>query len=89
MNHAAPPAKPSLKCTGLQVALAGQAVVQGVQLELRPGWTALVGPNGAGKSTLLKALAGLLPLQAGRVEVNGQPLAALPLAQRARTVRCG
>lgn len=85
-NHAAPPAKPSLRCTGLQVALDGQAVVQGVQLELRPGWTALVGPNGAGKSTLLKALAGLLPLQAGQVEVNGQPLAALPLAQRARTV---
>ncbi|MFM8638309.1 MAG: ABC transporter ATP-binding protein, partial [Betaproteobacteria bacterium] len=72
--------------TGLQVALDGQAVVDGVQLELQPGWTALVGPNGAGKSTLLKALAGLLPLQAGRVEVNGQPLEALPRAQRARLV---
>lgn len=77
---------PRLKGTGLQVALDGQAVVDGVQLELQPGWTALVGPNGAGKSTLLKALAGLLPLQAGRVEVNGQPLQALPLAQRARLV---
>ena len=85
-NHATPPANPCLKGTGLQVALDGRAVVQGVQLELHPGWTALVGPNGAGKSTLLKALAGLLPLQAGQVEVNGQPLAALPGAQRARTV---
>jgi iron complex transport system ATP-binding protein len=75
-----------LKGTGLQVALDGQCVVRGVHIELHTGWTALVGPNGAGKSTLLKALAGLLPLQAGRVEVNGQPLAALPLAQRARTV---
>ncbi len=33
------------------------------------GPTALVGPNGAGKSTLLKAIAGLLPLQSGRVEM--------------------
>jgi zinc/manganese transport system ATP-binding protein len=30
--------------------------------------TAVVGPNGAGKSTLLRALAGLHPPQAGRIE---------------------
>jgi molybdate transport system ATP-binding protein len=35
---------------------------------------ALLGPNGSGKSTLLRALAGLLPLTAGRVELNGQVL---------------
>lgn len=33
---------------------------------------ALVGPNGAGKSTLLKAVVGLLPVQAGAVEVHGE-----------------
>jgi molybdate transport system ATP-binding protein len=33
--------------------------------------TALVGPNGAGKTTLLRALAGLLPLRAGRIELDG------------------
>jgi molybdate transport system ATP-binding protein len=32
---------------------------------------AVLGPNGAGKSTLLRALAGLLPLSAGRVELGG------------------
>jgi len=84
--HPRPPPPPRLLAAGLQLALNGRAVVHGVQLELHPGWTALVGPNGAGKSTLLKALAGLLSLQAGRVEVDGEPLAALPLAQRARTV---
>jgi iron complex transport system ATP-binding protein len=56
-----------LRAEGLQVALGGTPVLHGVSLELRPGWTAIVGPNGAGKSTLLRALAGLLPHQAGQV----------------------
>lgn len=34
----------------------------------------LIGSNGVGKSTLLKLLVGLLPLQAGNLEVCGLPL---------------
>ncbi len=32
---------------------------------------AVLGPNGAGKSTLLRALAGLLPIDRGRIVIDG------------------
>lgn len=35
---------------------------------------ALLGPNGAGKSTVLRALAGLLPLSSGRIQLDGEEL---------------
>lgn len=43
-----------------------------VELAVAPGeLVAVLGPNGAGKTSLLRALAGLLPLRAGRVALDG------------------
>ena len=43
-----------------------------VSIEAAPGEiVAVLGPNGAGKSTFLRAVAGLVPLTAGRVELDG------------------
>jgi branched-chain amino acid transport system ATP-binding protein len=39
---------------------------------------AVVGPNGAGKTTLIDAIAGLLPLRAGRVRLDERDLASVP-----------
>lgn len=51
-----------------------RAVIDDLDLELRPGITALLGVNGAGKTTLLSIAAGGLRPSAGAVEVDGENL---------------
>ena len=75
-----------LHASNVVVRLGGSLIVDGATLELRPGeLVALVGPNGAGKTTLIRALAGLLPAE-GRIEIDGNPLAALAPRDRARRI---
>jgi ABC-type polysaccharide/polyol phosphate transport system ATPase subunit len=61
----------------------GPAPVQaldGVTLRIAPGETVgVVGRNGAGKSSTLKVLAGIIPLDSGRVEIDGQIVSLLEL----------
>jgi branched-chain amino acid transport system ATP-binding protein len=58
-------------------------VVHGVDLALRSGQiVALIGANGAGKSTIVKAISGLLPLQAGHIVLEGQPIEYLSTRHR-------
>jgi iron complex transport system ATP-binding protein len=48
--------------------------------------TAVVGPNGSGKSTLVRALLGRLPLERGRITLDGDDVATLSPRERARRV---
>jgi molybdate transport system ATP-binding protein len=57
----------------------------GLDLDLRvaPGEVvALLGPNGAGKTTALRALAGLTPLTAGHIDLDGRPLHTMAVQRR-------
>jgi iron complex transport system ATP-binding protein len=68
----------------LTLRLGGRTVLDDINFALECGrMTAIIGPNGAGKTSLIRALAGLLP---GPVQLDGQPLAALSLVERARRI---
>ncbi len=45
--------------------------------------TCLMGRNGVGKTTLLKCIMGLLPIKTGKIELQGQDIAALKAEKRA------
>lgn len=57
-----------LKATRLSVAYGNRTVLEGVEMEVRPGefWF-LLGANGAGKSSFLRTILGLLPPGTGRL----------------------
>jgi branched-chain amino acid transport system ATP-binding protein len=61
-----------LTAQGLEVFYDTSQVLFGMSLAINQGETlALLGRNGAGKSTTMKAIAGLLPLRSGKIELQG------------------
>ncbi len=51
-------------------------VLEGVNIAVAPGeFMCLLGPSGCGKTTTLRLVAGLEELQAGRILINGEPVA--------------
>jgi len=64
---------PAVRCTGLVKRYKDVVAVDGVDLEVRSGECfGLLGPNGAGKTTTVEILEGLMPADAGTVEVLGR-----------------
>jgi ABC-2 type transport system ATP-binding protein len=75
----------SVQITGLRLGYRGRPVLQGLDWQMHPGQViGLLGRNGAGKTTLLEALLGLRDVQAGKVQLFGQPATRLDDAARAR-----
>ena len=78
---------PSLEVRDLSLALGGRPILVDVDLRVEPGaWTSVVGPNGAGKTTLLHAIAGMIPPDAGTIELFGRDIRRLGARARARAV---
>ena len=64
-----------LRLEGVEAGYGDVVAVRSVSLEVRAGEiVALIGSNGAGKTTTLRAIAGLLPLRRGSVELEGRLL---------------
>jgi osmoprotectant transport system ATP-binding protein len=64
-----------LRFAGLHIALGGQEVLHGIDLQVDAGTrVALVGPSGSGKSTLLRAALGLVAPTRGTVWFAGRPV---------------
>jgi zinc transport system ATP-binding protein len=65
----------AVRAEGLVVSLGGTRILRGIDLEVADGEVvALLGANGSGKSTLVRALVGVVPITAGRVELFERPL---------------
>ncbi|WP_263090171.1 dipeptide ABC transporter ATP-binding protein [Curtobacterium sp. RIT-PI-V] len=74
-SRASPPLVAQLRDVAVRYSRRGGPTVTGIDLDLRAGETVgLVGESGSGKSTIGRALAGLVPVVAGSVEVDGSDL---------------
>ena len=75
----------TLIARGLTKAYRGRRVVDGVSLVVRRGEAVgLLGPNGAGKTTCFYMITGLVPVDEGSIEINGNDVTSMPMYRRAR-----
>jgi zinc transport system ATP-binding protein len=65
---------PAVALEGVTLSRGGERLLEDASFVVEErDYLALLGPNGCGKTTLLKAILGLLPVDAGRIEVFGRP----------------
>ena len=59
--------------------------LNGVNLELKDGdFVTVIGGNGAGKSTMLNMIAGVYPIDKGKIILNGENISQWPEHKRAK-----
>ncbi|WP_245442484.1 ABC transporter ATP-binding protein [Methylobacterium terrae] len=83
-THPASPAPDAIiRVRDLVVAFGERTVLKGLDLDIRRGEIlGFVGPSGQGKSVLTRTLLGLVPKRSGTIEVFGEDVDRLSLAQR-------
>jgi len=71
----------------LSFAYSDEPVVDKVTFSIEESeFVGIIGPNGAGKSTLLKLMDGILPLQAGEIQLQNKPLQEYARKQLAKLI---
>jgi lipopolysaccharide export system ATP-binding protein len=74
-----------LSCENLTKSFRQKKVVDNVDIEIRGGEVVgLLGPNGAGKTTIFYMIVGLVQPDSGKILLNGEEIASLPMYLRAR-----
>lgn len=72
-----------LKLQTVSIAYDGTPLLEGVNMEVRPGEVcALVGHSGTGKTSLLHAMSGIIPVHGGEILFRGQNVAELSGKER-------
>lgn len=80
-----PPWAGSLAASGLSKSYRRKVVVDDASLIVRTGEAVgLLGPNGAGKTTMFYMITGLVPVDRGRITLDGHDVTAFPMYRRAR-----
>ena len=75
----------TLIARGLTKTYRTRRVVNGVSLVVRRGEAVgLLGPNGAGKTTCFYMITGLVPVDEGTIEIDGNNVTSMPMYRRAR-----
>jgi len=74
-----------LRAEGLRKSYQGRTVVKNVSLHVDGGEVVgLLGPNGAGKTTCFYMIVGLVPADAGSIDIDRVSVTSLPIHKRAR-----
>jgi len=74
-----------IRVRGLKVGFGDKLVMDGLDLDIYRGEVlGFVGASGAGKSVLTRTILGLLPKRAGLIEVYGENVDRLSIAERER-----
>ncbi|MBX4889172.1 LPS export ABC transporter ATP-binding protein [Rhizobium bangladeshense] len=75
----------TLIARGLTKTYSTRRVVNGVSLVVRRGEAVgLLGPNGAGKTTCFYMITGLVPVDEGTIEIDGNDVTTMPMYRRSR-----
>ena len=77
-------AAPLLAVTEIAVAFGGNRAVNGATFVVRPHEiVGMIGPNGAGKTTIFDLISGFVPVDSGRIDLQGRDITNLGASDRA------